>query len=132
MLTLERKIEKKVEKYKAGTINIEKSVKDWQEKIAIKEIATLSDKCYDSFNDLQMNIAEIEDNKLRIKYEKKSYKETCNFLVYIENKVDEDVYCLLVNKVKSFSGLINHFSTYCSKYEAKYDIELNSEKKLRA
>lgn len=131
MLVLEREVEKKVQKYKSDNANLEKNVIKWQEKIILNKIAGLSKKCYDLFNELQMNIAKLKDEKLRKKYEKESYKETYTFLVFVENKVNEDLYCLLVNNVKPFANLINHYSKYCTKYEENNNIELDSEKKLR-
>ena len=78
-----------------------------------------------------MAITAIKDLVEKKKYELNCYKATYNFLVFIENDVDPDLCVLLMNKSEPFARLIQHYNSYCSKTESKYDIELAVEKKLR-
>jgi len=131
MIAVEEKVKQYKIEYKSEIQLLEKQVKKWKKELLLKEIGKLASECYESFNDLNMNIAKLKELKLREKYTKEVYKETYKFLVFMENTAIEDVYCLLVNQVKPFSRLITHYNKYCSSFEKKNDIELSSEKKLR-
>ena len=124
-------LQTKVKEYKADIEKLEQLVKKWEEEIRINKISKIADACYEAFNNLQMAIAKIKDSDEKKKYELSCYKETYNFLVFVENDVDSDLCVLLMNKSEPFARLIQHYNSYCSKTENKYNIELTVEKKLR-
>ena len=121
-------IKEKVAEYKHDIAQLERIVKQWEEEFKIKQISRLADACYGAFNNLQMSIAKIQDTDQKKKHDLDCYNGTYQFLVFVETKVDTDFCVLLMNKCKSFSNLITHYSKYCSDMENKYNIELNSEK----
>ncbi len=125
-------VEKKAKEYKTDIKTLENSVKKWSRELFLDEIGKASRECYNVFNELQMNIAKIKKDKAqKEKYDMRCYKETYNFLAFLENDTNPDLYVLLVNNVKPFGILLKHYSKYCSIMEAKYNIELDSEKSLR-
>ena len=75
-----------------------------------------------------MSLSKIHDLEDKKKYDLQCYHGTYQFLVFVETKVDTDLCVLLMNKCKSFSNLITHYSKYCSNMEHKYGIGLDSEK----
>ncbi len=123
-------VKNKVHEYKQDIARLEKIVKEWEVEFRIKDISKRAEACYEAFNDLQMALAKIADPKEKEKFDRQCYKNTYQFLEFIENQVDVDFCVLLMNKAKPFSNLIVHYSKYCSGMEKKYNIELDSERKL--
>ena len=125
-------IKNRVAEYKQDIAELERIVKQWAEDFKIKEVSKLASACYEAFNNLQMSLSKVNDLEEKKKYDMQCYKETYQFLVFVENKADIDLCVLLMNKSESFSNLITHYSKYCSNMEQKYKIELGSEKSFEA
>jgi len=123
-------LKSRFDEYKTEIETLEETVKKWKEE-AIADIGRLSQDCYDSFNNLQMTIAKFKDLEQKERHEKTQYRETYDFLVFVENKMNTDLYVLLVNNILPFNRLIRHYKKYCFTIEAKYDIELSSERELQ-
>lgn len=121
----------KAKTYRTDVEQLERHFERFQAS-CIDQVSESSTKCYDAFNDFQMSLSEISDKAKEEKYQKKCYKETYNLLAFIEGELDPDFAVLLFKKSKPFSQLFNHLSTYCSRIETKYNIELESEKAIRA
>jgi len=52
-------IELKAREYKAEVKSLEEIVKDWLE-TKVKEVSELSEKCYDTFNEFQMELVKLK------------------------------------------------------------------------
>ena len=123
------KIKPKIQELKKDIHKIEQYVKEWEKELKIKEVSKLSRGCYKLFVDLNMALTKIKDKNFRKKAELDSYKNTYNFLAFIETKANEDLCVLLINNSKDFSKLINEYSKYCTKIEEKYDILVSGDPK---
>ena len=121
-------IKSRVAEYKQDIAELERIVKQWEVDFKIKEVSKLADACYEAFNNLQMSLSKIHDPEEKKKYDLQCYRDTYQFLVFVENKADTDLCVLLMNKSGSFSRLVTHYSEYCSCIERKYEIELDSER----
>jgi hypothetical protein len=126
-------IKTKAEEYKKDIRTLEQSMKEWRE-ARVRKISEAADNCYDAFNDFQMALTKLKsknDHKNDYdKYQLLCYRETYEFLEFVENKVRPDWCTFLLNASASFSRLIEHYSKYCTETEKKYDIKLNSEREL--
>ncbi|OGX28177.1 MAG: hypothetical protein A3D10_09240 [Omnitrophica WOR_2 bacterium RIFCSPHIGHO2_02_FULL_48_11] len=122
--------QKIIKKYKTDIGKLEENVKLWEEDFKLHKISELSEKYYEAFNNHLMNISKVGDSVEKKKCELECYKDTYEFLAFVENDVDSDFCIYLLNKVKEFSDLVNHLSQFCTKTEKKYNIQLDIEKKL--
>jgi len=121
-------LDAKIKKYRNEVNELENKVKDWKES-CFSQISDLAEECYNGFNEVQMNISKLSNNK-KEKYQLASYKNAYNFLVFIETRVNIDFCTFLINNSVPFHRLIEHYSKYCTKIEKQYNIELESEKRL--
>lgn len=129
--TIERKLKSKTEEFRSDIIELENNVKHWQEACA-KDVSESAEKCYGAFNDLQMAIAKIDDSAAKKKHRLACYRSTYNFLVFIENKVNPDLFVFLINNAKPFSHLVEHYHKYCARIEKEFDIELETERSIKS
>ena len=123
-------IQEKEAVYKRDILTLEQQVKQWKE-ACITKISELSDDCYKAFNDLQMGLASTKDETVRDKYQLMCYKDTYEFLEFIENKAYTDLCLFLLNNSSYFARLVSHYDKYCQKMEMQYSIELVSEKEWK-
>ena len=131
-ITIEQRVKNEVKEFKADVDQLEEYVKQWEQEFHLKEIGKASEKCYDAFDVLQTNLAKLSDKSLRDKIQLDCYQNTKRFLSYFESEATEDVVILILNHCRWFARLFKHCSDYCSKVERDYNIQLDSEKEIRA
>ena|SRR3989338_9238929 len=131
-ITIEQRVKNEVKEFKADVDQLEEYVKQWEQEFNLKEISKSSGRCYDAFGGLQANLAKLSDKSLRDKIQLDCYKNTKNLLSYFESEATEDVVILILNHCQAFARLFKHCSDYCSKIERDYNIQLDSEKEIRA
>lgn len=121
-------IEAKTKEYKLEVRSLEQSV-HYSEDAKVRQVSLAAEKCMDTFNDLQMSIVKIRvsDPDRYKKYQRLCYDTTCEFISFVENKVDLHYCTLLLNKSRPFADLINHYSMYCTKIEKEFSIKLAAE-----
>ncbi|OGW83325.1 MAG: hypothetical protein A3C47_00380 [Omnitrophica bacterium RIFCSPHIGHO2_02_FULL_51_18] len=121
--------------YKKGIEHLEEPLRNWEEDFSATKYVAVSvaaEKCYVSFNDLQIGIVSLKDDEQRKKHHLLCYKSTYDFLAFVENDVDTD-FCLdVLRESEPFRRLFSHYSKYCADVERKYDIETESEKALKS
>ena len=130
--TIEQRTKNKVKEFRADVDQLEEYVKRWEQDIRLKEIGRASEKCYEAFNDLQMNLSKLVDKTFGDRIQLSCYEDTRKFLSYFESEANEDVVVLLFNHCKPFTQLFTHCSDYCSKIEREYNIPLDSEEAIKA
>lgn len=122
-------IEARAQKCREEIKGLEQTVKkDWKE-VCLQEVSDAAEDLYNTFNDLQMNMAKLETEK-RDAYQMGFYKCAYGFLVIIESKVNVDFCTFLMNNSPQFRKLFEHFSKYCTRIERQHNIKLDSEKVL--
>lgn len=126
MAVLERKLRNHIGKAE----KVEKVVKNWKIS-AVEDMAEASEKCFNAFNELQMEIAKLKDFEKKKEFKLLSYKVIVSILDYIDSKGNSDFNILLYNGCKPFAKLIKHYNEFCAKIEEDYDIEIDIEKEIR-
>ncbi len=124
-------LERKQQNHFGKAQKLEQFVKNWK-KAAVEDMAKASDRCFDTFNEYQMAIANIQDPEEKKEQKLISYKIVIKILQYIETKGNHAHIHFLLTECKPFAKLIEHYNKFCAKVESKYDVELYIEKKIRS
>ena len=119
MSAVAERVRERVKNYKEEIRDFKEHIRKYIEN-SIREIDESSEACYNTFNNLQMSIAEIKDPEMKEDYQNRCYQATYKLLSYIENDMDEDFCIVLFKDAKNFSKAFEHYSKYCTKMEKQY------------